>query len=97
MHDTVQVELSGSQDDVLSRLFYLCGQQGVRFVDFSQTVQHFWQFRRRDGLDSNLQHRLREVLDGSEDVEVVVDLFRDNGRRLGDGSIDPTEQYQVTG
>ena len=67
-------------------------QEGIGFVDFTKAVQHFWQLRRIDGLNGNLDNGLGVELQRPKDVELLVAVqivgvvrawWRSNGSRTG--------------
>ena len=47
-------------------------KEGIGFVDFAKAVQHFWQLRRIDGLNGNLDNGLGVELQRPKDVELLV-------------------------
>ena len=65
MHDAVEIEFARAEDDVLTALLYLGGEQRIRLVHFPQSVQHFRQLRWVHGFHGDLHHRLCVVLEGA--------------------------------
>ena len=66
MHDTIEVELSGAEDDVLAALLNFGAEQRVGLVHLPQAVQHLGQLRRVDRLHRDLHHRLGVELEWPE-------------------------------
>jgi hypothetical protein len=81
---------------VLARLFNLGREEGIRLVDFSQTVEHLGELGRCDRLDGDFEDRLGDVADRRKDVEVVFERRVDDRGRFRDGSVDARKEDKVS-
>ena len=78
-------------------LFNAGVKEGIGFVDFAKAVQHFWQLRRIDGLNSNLDNGLGVELQRPKDVELLVAVQIGDGAGLNDGLINAFHKYPASG
>ena len=97
VHDAVEVELAGPEDDVLTALLNLCLEERVALVDLTQAVQHLGELGGVHGLDCDLDDRLSVELERPEDVELLVGLQVGDGRRLDHVRVDPLDENPVAG
>eukprot|EP00754_Rhynchopus_humris_P009966 Rhum_TRINITY_DN14106_c0_g1::Rhum_TRINITY_DN14106_c0_g1_i1::g.69326::m.69326 len=91
----LKVELTGTGDDVLSRLLDGALHKRVGLRQTLQTLHQLRQVRRRRALDGHTHDRRHAVLHVTERVAVRARLVRDR-RRLHDEAVDTDQTHDVT-
>eukprot|EP00754_Rhynchopus_humris_P010394 Rhum_TRINITY_DN14152_c0_g1::Rhum_TRINITY_DN14152_c0_g1_i1::g.70262::m.70262 len=92
VHDAVQVQLAGAQDDVLTALLDGDLGHGVRLVHLRQTLHHLGQVAGQQRLDRQLDHGGGTEVERLEDGDAFV-VARADRRRLLDRAVDALDQH----